>query len=219
MRLFVFEMRRRTMITYPVILLLFLSRAAVTSPTPVGFAGLDIVTCVELVASSNQTTCVAIGNKSLSTIYTSVSKDGTPAYQTMLYFTSVDNMIAFENAPFSYLPKYGGFDGLQIGSKGSSWGAQRLGPSVDVVSSWRMSKDGGTPDIYLFKDDTSAELFFRGLPETRSAAAAQWSLWFGSHGTSPPYAVHGGPFNTACFENVPTGATTAAGRDCALHPQ
>jgi hypothetical protein len=207
------------------LLLLVLPFACARTPPSVGFAGQDIVACVELASSSSSssTPCQAIGNASLSTTYTSVAKDGTPKYETMLYFTSVDNMLAFENAPFSYLPKYGGFDGNQIGDNNStsSWSAAHLGPSVDVISSWRVSTNSGgtTPDVYLFKDDTSAELFLHGLPKTRSAADAQWSSWFGEHGTSPPYAVHGGPFNTACFVKVPSGATAAAGRDCSLHPQ
>ena len=31
-------------------------------------------------------------------------------YTTEFRFISEDNMIAFENAPFTYAPKYGGYD-------------------------------------------------------------------------------------------------------------
>ena len=195
----------------------------------IGFGGMDVVACVEMAMSAknaNTTTieCTAVGNRTMSTTYTSVDKSGDPKYSTTLYFTSVDNMIAFENAPFSYLPKYGGFDGLQIGNGTlSSWNATRLGPSVDLIHSWRVVDDSGgggeLSSVYLFANVLAGDTFVSGLPETKSRADKKWEEWFGTHGTEPPYAVNGGPLNSVCFTTVPNGSFAVAGRNCVQHPQ
>ena len=190
-----------------------------TSKMTLAFGGLDIVDCVNKLTKNNTAKCTVIGNASLSTTYTSLDKSGDPTYNTMLYFSSINNLIAFENAPFSYLPKYGGFDALSISHANSTtWNRSHLGPSVDLEGSWRLidSSGGGgmISSVYLFANETSFESFRDGLPTTKLNADAVWSSWFGSHGTEPPYAINGGPFNGGCFTKVPNGSMAVAGRNC-----
>ncbi len=181
------------------------------------FGGLDLVACVGgLVATGGNgsaSACRAVGTPGWAANYTSLRKDGTPAFTTEFWFATEDNMVAFENAPFSYLPKYGGFDaagiaqGAVAGDLGPGWSPSALGPPVDAVGGWAVL--GG--HVYCFANAAHAAVFD---DQRQRAADAVWQDWFGSHDTSSPYAVAGGPFNSKCFTRVPDGATTPAGQDC-----
>ena len=62
--------------------------------TPVAFKGYDVIECV------HKGEC-KVGSPKFATNYTSLDIDGTPRFIAEFRFVSVDNMIAFENAPFS----------------------------------------------------------------------------------------------------------------------
>ncbi len=169
--------------------------------------------------------CTAVGNASLSTTYVSLDSDGTQRFSSEFRFASVDNMIAFENAPFLSAPRYGGFCAWAISqsqnrSSGQPrWGRDRLGPPVDLLRSWRLipGGDAAPPALYLFGSEEGAARFVAGLPASRARADKTWRQWWGEHGTVPPYAVHGGPFNSMCFTAKAGGG--APSRDCAKDPQ
>ena len=78
---------------------------------------------------------------------------------------------------------------------------------------------GELSSVYLFANVLAGDTFVSGLPETKSRADKKWEEWFGTHGTEPPYAVNGGPFNSVCFTTVPNGSFAVAGRNCVQHPQ
>ena len=170
--------------------------------------GLDVIECA---ASNGTQPCSAVGSHEWGTNYTSMDKQGNARFTTEFRFVSEDNMIAFENAPFTYAPKYGGF--CPVGLTNRTWSAKRLGPSVDARSGWRVLNDPetGLPELYLFSSDAAAEQFIAGLPGTKQLADKLWHSWFGDHGSLPPYGQHGGPFNTVCLEGN--------GRDCSVDPQ
>eukprot|EP00944_MAST-04C_sp_MAST-4C-sp1_P008684 g8684.t1 len=177
--------------------------------TPVAFKGYDVIECV------HKGEC-KVGSPKFATNYTSLDIDGTPRFIAEFRFVSVDNMIAFENAPFSYTPKYGGFCSYGIWKNGNEkpvWGRNKVGPSADVEKGWRLVRDNrtGTVDIYLFGGSKGADAFVRNLPDSKILADKVWETMWGRHGTTPPYAQHGGPFNKVCF----TGGT----RDCNHDPQ
>ena len=177
--------------------------------TPVAFKGYDVIEC------AHKGEC-KVGSPKFATNYTSLDIDGTPRFIAEFRFVSVDNMIAFENAPFSYAPKYGGFCSYGIWKNGNEkpvWGRNKVGPSADVEKGWRLVRDNttGTVDIYLFGGSKGADAFVRNLPDSKILADKVWETMWGRHGTTPPYAQHGGPFNKVCF----TGGT----RDCNHDPQ
>ena len=88
-----------------------------------------------------------------------------------------------------------------------------LGPPVDLTGAWRLLNGTGgmPPSLLLFGSADKAERFFAGLPGSKERADQAWHGWWGAHGTAPPYAQHGGPFNADCF--------VGASRDCAVDPQ
>ena len=100
-------------------------------------------------------------------MYTSVDKDGTARFTSTFLFTSADNMIAFENSPFLYAPKYGGFcaHGLSSMSNASVWSREKLGPPVDLTKAWRVVDQpagGLSQALVLFKD---CHIPSYGIPE------------------------------------------------------
>lgn len=158
--------------------------------------GMDVIACALL---NGTAPCRAKGNKVYSTNYTSLDKSGSIAYTTEFWFESEENMIAFENSPFTYAPLYGGYCALGISD--AHWLPINLGPGVDLVSGWRVYVDPNSSitSLLLFADSEAAQVFLNGLPHTKHSADKVWSSWFGFHGTVPPFAEHGGPFNTAKF--------------------
>ena len=186
---------------------MFLLKSSIDDATvDIGLGGLDIVACKASAAGNTANTtnttndCAIVGNASYSSEYTSVDIDGTPKYTTRFLFSSINNMIAFENSPIVYLPKYGGFDGFLLGSAGP-WQKDFLGPSVDLFQ-WTVLDD----QVYLFANRSMAASFLQQYPSSKKKADQLWSSWFGQQGTVPPYAVAGGPFNTACFTKEPKSA-------------
>ena len=185
---------------------------------PLAFNGLDVIQCAALNGSSP---CRATGAPSYSTQYESLDRDGTPRFTTEFRFVSEENLIAFENAPFSYTPKYGGFCAWAISNLNETstapWSRSWLGPPADLLSSWRVVKheDTGESATYLFGGELGAQKFLAGLPETAVKADRVWADWWGRHGVEPPYAIDGGPFNFACFTKGGNGTH----RDCAKDPQ
>ena len=94
------------------------------------------------------------------------------------------------------------------------WNRNKVGPSADVEQGWRLVRDNttGVVDIFLFGGAKGADAFIRNLPDSKRLADKVWeTMWGRLHGTTPPYAQHGGPFNKVCF----TGGT----RDCNDDPQ
>ena len=196
---------------------------AAAGAAPFG-GGVDVVEC------ATPTGCVA-GNASLATNLSSLDIDGSARFETVFRFESVDNLMAFENAPFLHAPRYGGFCAWALASSNrTDWGRSKMGPAIDLKS-WRLASParGAPPALYGFGGPEGAERFVAGLPGTMQRADARWAGWWGLHGTEPPYAVSGGPFNTACFDGAPAGAApagagAAAGgrehaRDCSVDPQ
>ena len=110
-------------------------------------------------------------------------------------------MLAPENAPFSYVPKYGGFDAMQIARNGSG------NEAVDAVGGWVIIDD----EVFVFANASTA-------PPSPKVSDRNWQSQFGKHGTEPPYAVAGGPFNTRCFIRVPRGSLVPAGQGCRRKP-
>lgn len=122
--------------------------------------------------------CVALGYAKWVTNYTSVDRDGTQRFTAEFRFASEDNMLAFENGPFGFAPRYGGFDGwalAQMGageagshSPGLPWSRDRLGPPVDVTSAsaWAMvpGANGLPSALHVFANASSAAGFVKGLP-------------------------------------------------------
>jgi hypothetical protein len=88
---------------------------------------------------------------------------------------------------------------------------------VDLVHGWRSvpQSNGLPPALYLFSGNDAAESFLKGLPQSQIAADSAWASWFGQHGFSAPYAMSGGPFNSACYTN----GGPNPGQDCAVNPQ
>ena len=78
------------------------------------------------------------------------------------------------------------------------------------------SPAGLPPALYAFGGPEGADKFIAGLPGSVQRADAVWSGWWGSHGTVPPYAIAGGPFNTVCFDEA---GGKAPSRDCSKRPQ
>jgi hypothetical protein len=172
--------------------------------------------------------CKAMGTATYSTEYDSLDRDGSARFRTEFRFVSEDNLIAFENAPFSYLPKYGGFCAWAISSFNGTttskapWSRDWLGPPVDLLNSWRFVKNAqtGLTSLYLFGGEEGLQQFLKGLPETAEKADKLWKFWWGKHGVEPPYAIDGGPFNSACFTaTLGEGDGSEALRDCQKNPQ
>jgi hypothetical protein len=77
----------------------------------------------------------------------------------------------------------------------------------------------GLPDaLYLFESSAAADNFIAGLPHSRTRANGLWNKWWGDHGSVPPFALAGGPFNEVCFSAMVPGAAGRV-RDCAVQPQ
>ena len=192
-----------------------LSVLAASSPPPLAFKGLDIIECAK--AARAGTPCKAQGQANYSTSYTTGDRDGTPRFISTFWFSTIDNMIAFENSPFVYAPKYGGFCAHELSISDvladASWSRSKLGPPVDLVHAWRLVSNNATgqQNLMLFGDEQRANSFIRGLPASQARADAVWKAWWGDHGSMPPYALDGGPFNSACFVDD--------ARDCSVDPQ
>ena len=117
-----------------------------------------VTTCSE----STSTRCVnnqcfnnncQIGSEDFATNYTSLDIDGTERFEAEFRFISENNVIAFENSPFTYAPKYGGFCSYGIWkNKNNTWTRKKLGPSSNPSKYWRVVKNNNTGeiDIYLF---------------------------------------------------------------------
>eukprot|EP00757_Euglenozoa_sp_SAG-D1_P021615 gene21615-8321_t len=183
---------------------------------PVALNGFDIIQCASLNGTSP---CHAVGTTEHSTKYSSLDRDGSPRFITEFRFVSESNMIAFENSPFSYTPKFGGFCAWTLSNWNRSdvWSRDKLGPPSDLLNSWRVVKNPltGLEALYLFGDEPGAERFLAGLPETAARADQVWNKWWGKHGAEPPYAIDGGPFNSECF----TRGGNDTRRDCAEKSQ
>ena len=171
--------------------------------TPVAFKGYDVIECV------HKGEC-KVGSPKFATNYTSLDIDGTPRFIAEFRFVSVDNMIAFENAPFSYTPKYGGFCSYGIWKNGNEkpvWGRNKVGPSADVEKGWWLVRDNrtGTVDIYLFGGSKGADAFVRNLPDSKILADKVWETmgkaWHNTTVCSARWAL-----NKVCF----TGGTRTA---------
>mgnify|MGYP000206044039 CR=1 FL=1 len=179
--------------------------AVATGPA---LAGLDVIECA---ATNGTSQCTATGDAQWATNYTSLDIHGNPRFLAEFRFVSEDNMIAFENSPFTYAPKYGGFCAMGLSNR--SWSASHVGPPVDTARGWRVltDPDTGLEELFLFSSDDAANAFIDGLPETKKLADKIWHGWYGDHGSLPPYGELGGPFNKMCFVGGP--------RDCAVDPQ
>jgi len=220
--------------------------ASAHAAVPLALGGYDVVSCTSKrsLRQEGGKGCTAVGtDPALSTRYSSVDAAGNPLFLAEFRFVSQENMLAFENAPFSFAPRLGGFCAWGLASMNSTasafdstsganagtdkekdkevsaWAADSLGPPVDLVKSWRAveSVDGLPPAIYLFCGENSADSFVAGLPESQQRAEAQWAQWYGSHGTQAPYALSAGPFNSACYTNGDPGAAGPP-RDCSTAP-
>ena len=171
----------------------------------VAFGGLDIVACVSGLRGAGDydgSHCTVMGTTEFATNYTSVDRAGDPLWTTEFRFAHASSLLAFENAPFRYVPKYGGFDAAQIAKGGAG------DEAVDLISGWAVIDE----NIYVFANVSSASSF---SPEL---ADKVWQRWFGSHGTTPPYAIAAGPFNTDCFNQVPDGSLAPTGGNCHSKP-
>jgi hypothetical protein len=175
---------------------------------PLALAGYDVIAC-----ATARGPCTAIGNATFATQYQSLDKDGTPRFNSEFRFLTQDNVITFENAPFLAAPRYGGFCAWTLANNSSGWGRYKMGPSVDLVHSWRSIEADGMTATYLFESEAAAISFVEGLPVTKRRADAAWAGWWGVHGRLPPFAIHGGPFNSVCFNHG------AAPRACSTAPQ
>eukprot|EP00943_MAST-04B_sp_MAST-4B-sp1_P001217 g1217.t1 len=93
------------------------------------------------------------------------------------------------------------------------WTRNKLGPPSNPLKYLRVIKNNSTGelDIYLFGGKEGADMFIKNLPESKITADTVWEKMWGKHGTVPPYAVRGGPFNKVCF--------TTSKRDCMKDPQ
>ena len=199
-------MKPFTIIMLPHILYLFVAifLPIIQANTP-AVGGYDIIEC----AINNN---CQIGSEDFATNYTSLDIDGTERFEAEFRFISENNVIAFENSPFTYAPKYGGFCSYGIWkNKNNTWTRKKLGPSSNPSKYWRVVKNNNTGeiDIYLFGGKEGADEFIDNLPKSKETADKVWEKMWGKHGTVPPYAVRGGPFNKVCFSD----------RDCMKDPQ
>jgi hypothetical protein len=183
---------------------------------PLALKGMDVIACAQSARVGEA--CKTMGSANHSTQYSTVDRDNTARFVSTFWFTTTDNMIAFENDPFSFAPKYGGFcahalSQLNVSGAPPVWSRDALGPPVDLVHAWRTLTNNATGMQYvvLFGDEHRAAAFIRDLPESQARADAVWRAWWGDHGSMPPYALDGGPFNFACF----AGGT----RNCSVDPQ
>ena len=130
---------------------LTLALAAAVSPNPVPLAlgGFDVVSCSSIFQGKG---CDAVGTESLSVQYSSVDSTGNPLFTAEFRFETQENMLAFENAPFSFAPRLGGFCAWGLANMNNStttestdvkWAADLLGPPVDLVNSWRAVASAG----------------------------------------------------------------------------
>ena len=178
-------------------------------PAPVALGGLDVVACASAAAAKQP--CTAKGSANFSAEYVTLDADSSPRFDSIFYFTSAANMIAFENAPFASAPKYGGFCAHALSTNETNWSSTRLGPAVDLKV-WRLvAQPSGAKAMALFASEKAADEFMAALPTSQKRADAVWKGWWGEHGTVPPYAMHAGPFNQACF--------VGGARDCKSDPQ
>ena len=53
--------------------------------------------------------------------------------------------------------------------------------------------------------EQGADAFIQGMPLSAQNAESNWAAFYGSHGSVPPYGIAGGPFNSVCFTEAPTG--------------
>ena len=202
------------------ILVILALQCTIVYAVPLALGGYDVVSCASKEALLKGK-CDVMGLQSMSTQYTSVDSAGNPIFTSEFRFANQENMIAFENAPFTFAPRLGGFCGNYFSNMNETkvWSASALGPPVDLIHSWRAvkSSEGLPPSIYLFGGEDGAEEFMKGLPESQIRAEAAWKSFFGAHGTVAPYALSAGPFNSACFTAGDPNAT-APPRDCAEEP-
>jgi len=146
-----------------------------------------------------------------------------PSPPSLSPFTPHICVLYSQNSPFTFAPRVGGFCAWALANLNSStsssfpWTAVRLGPPVDLVHSWRSvpGENNLPPALYLFGGEEGAASFMKGLPLTQANAEAAWAAWYGQHGTVAPYALSGGPFNSACY----TAGGPAPAQDCSLVPQ
>ena len=130
-------------------LTLALAAAASPNPVPLALGGFDVVSCSSMKQGKG---CDAVGTESLSVQYSSVDSTGNPLFTAEFRFETQENMLAFENAPFSFAPRLGGFCAWGLANMNNStttestdvkWAADLLGPPVDLVNSWRAVASAG----------------------------------------------------------------------------
>ena len=168
------------------------SSRSTLNPNGLAFQGFDVISCTAKGGSG----CVP-GYAEFATNYTSVDKSGAERWNTEFRFANEDNLIAFENAPASFAPQFGGFDALAIATNASAWSKDHLGPPVasGYGAAWRAASDG---KVYVFSSLAAAEKFVSNLEVMKARASIAWDSWFGKSGL-PPYNVPHGPFNDCCF--------------------
>ncbi|CAN0431229.1 unnamed protein product [Pylaiella littoralis] len=102
------------------------------------------------------------------------------------FFSSIENLRAFERNPVKYIPAYGGFCSYGVAAE-SVWNVDNLGPFSDP-SEWKIY--GGK--LYIFRSRLPKLKWSLAPKEFVEAANVIWNSWF-------PVEDDPAPINTACL--------------------
>eukprot|EP01034_Spumella_vulgaris_P027930 gene27930-34716_t len=119
------------------------------------------------------------------------------------YFSTAANKAAFNKAPDTYIPKYGGFCAYGVTAKNcpdNSWSSTCLGPTGNW-NYWTIS-DGS---LYIFSSEHAKDSFLDNQSEVQVNGDAKWAGWYGESGSASEKLS----MNTQCYSGGSTTTTTA----------
>ena len=172
--------------------------------------GFDVVEYFSLDASAEG---VKGSSQYSSILHTDVSykeaKEPINASYTF-YFKNAANKALFDDNPWKYAPRWGGFCAWGIAKEtedqGWPWEKDHVGPPGGPQYAWKVYKD----QLYTAFFSKPLENFFEDAESNIKLADARWESWWG--------ALPAGPFNTDCLA---LGKTPQDGqlKSCKTNPQ
>jgi YHS domain-containing protein len=131
-------------------------------------------------------------------------------------FASKQNLLLFEEAPYRYLPAYGGFCGWAVSNEfmdAYPWNYDCLGPFTDIESFYLHKPSSPHSRLFFFLSPEPKAKFLEDVEENIRKGDIRWKTWYGDKlSVYKDVVISGGgdvaagwlPLNSNCWKEVET---------------
>jgi YHS domain-containing protein len=131
------------------------------------------------------------------------SEEFRGTYQGHVYwFSSVDNLKAFDSNPKQFVPAFGSFCAYGVSAEfmpDYPWDADCLGPNVNPMVYEVLTDAQGDSRLFLFLSETPRSKFMENPTYFIAQGEARWRGWYKDLADESLF-----PMNTKCYNNAQT---------------